>query len=355
MEKFHGRCGSKVHLLAPEVYVLASQERDFRVKNMNNFRGKNILVTGGTGFVGSHLVEELVKQKANVVTTFISTSPRSYFFTKGLNKKVKMAHVDIEDFENIYDLIVKNNIEVIFHLAAQALVETAFYNPRKAFSTNIIGTVNILESARLFSKVKAVVVASSDKAYGKLTNTSMRKYKENDPLQGDHPYEVSKSAADLISNSYFKTYKLPVVVTRFGNIYGEGDLNFSRIIPGIMKAIIKNEELEIRSNGKYIRDYLYVKDVVSGYLLLANNIEKIKGKSFNFGSSNTLSVIEVIKLCEKVFKNKINYSIMNTAKNEIPYQSLDFSKVKKILDWSPKYEIKKAIKKIKSWYENTLQ
>ncbi len=348
---------------------------------MSNFSNKNILVTGGTGFVGSHLVEELVKQKANVVTTFISTSPLSYFFTQGLNKKVKMVHVDVEDFEKIYDLIVKNNIEIIFHLAAQALVETAYYNPRKTFSTNIIGTVNVLESARLYPKIKAIVIASSDKAYGKLKYTSEAtslsrrtseveeersdgktsevkeggKYFETDPLRGDHPYEVSKSSADLISYSYFKTYNLPVVITRFGNIYGEGDLNFSRIIPGILRALIKNEKLEVRSDGKYVRDYLYVKDVVNGYLLLANNIEKSKGEAFNFGSEETLSAIEVINLIGQILKKKVKYKILDIAKNEIPYQSLDYAKIKKTLGWKPKFELNNVLKNVKKWYENILR
>src|SRR3989344_1507208 len=282
------------------------------------YKNKNILVTGGTGFVGSHLVEELVNQGANVVTTFLELDPLSYFFTQGLNKKVVMVQSDVEDFEKMHDIITKNNIEYIFHLAAQALVETAFYNPKRTLTTNITGTVNILESARLFPKVKAVIVASSDKAYGKLAKG---KYKEEDALRGDHPYEVSKSAADLICFTYFKTYGVPVVTTRFGNIYGEGDLNFSRIIPGIMESLITNERLELRGNGKFIRDYLYVKDVVNGYLLLAKNINKTKGEAFNFGSKETLSVLAVIKLIEKTLKKKINYKILNTAKNEIPYQS----------------------------------
>src|SRR3990167_6173220 len=311
------------------------------------YKNKNILVTGGTGFVGSHLVEELVNQGANVVTTFLELDPLSYFFTQGLNKKVVMVQSDVEDFEKMHDIITKNNIEYIFHLAAQALVETAFYNPKRTLTTNITGTVNILESARLFPKVKAVIVASSDKAYGKLNVVKSRlyrdKYKESDALRGDHPYEVSKSAADLISFSYFKTYGVPVVTTRFGNIYGEGDLNFSRIIPGIIKSLITNERLELRSNGKFIRDYLYVKDVVSGYLLLAKNINKTKGEAYNFGSKETLSVLEVIKLIEKTLKKKINYKILNTAKNEIPYQSLDYSKIKKALGWNPKFSINKTI------------
>ncbi len=315
------------------------------------YKNKNILVTGGTGFVGSHLVEELVNQGANVVTTFLELDPLSYFFTQGLNKKVVMVHADVEDFEKMHDIITKNNIEYIFHLAAQALVETAFYNPKRTLTTNITGTINILESSRLFPKVKAVIVASSDKAYGKLAKG---KYKEEDALRGDHPYEVSKSAADLICFTYFKTYGVPVVTTRFGNIYGEGDLNFSRIIPGIMESLITNEKLELRSNGKFIRDYLYVKDVVSGYLLLAKNINKIKGEAFNFGSKETLSVLEVIRLIEKTLKKKVNYKILNTAKNEIPYQSLDYSKIKKSLGWNPIFSINKTIENIYSWYKKNL-
>ena len=324
----------------------------------SKFKNKNILVTGGTGFVGSHLVEELVMQEANVVTTFISTNPLSYFFSQKLNKKVRMAHVDVRDFESVFDLVTKNDIEYIFHLAAQALVETAYYNPKKTMESNIMGTVNILESARLFPKVKAVVVASSDKAYGKLDYQTLRvkkaKYFETDPLKGDHPYEVSKSAADLIAYSYFKTYNLPVVITRFGNIYGEGDLNFSRIIPDIMRAIIKKEKLEIRSDGTYVRDYLYVKDVVDGYLRLANKIEKVRGEAFNFGSRESLSVIELIKSIERILKKKINYKILNTAKNEIPYQSLNYLKIKRKLDWQPKYNLVKSIEKIYKWYKKIL-
>lgn len=322
------------------------------MQNYNlKFKNKNILVTGGTGFIGSHLVEKLVRQKANVITTYISTFPNSYFFTQKLDKKVKMVQADVENFDAVFDLVVKNNIEYIFHLAAQALVEVAYFNPRKTLSTNILGTVNILEAARLFPKIKGVVVASSDKAYGKLRK---EKYLESDPLQGDHPYEVSKSSTDLIANSYYKTYGSPVVTSRFGNIYGEGDLNFSRILPGIMKSIIGGAILDIRSDGKYIRDYLYVKDVVDGYLLLAKNIDRVKGEAFNFGSSETLSVLKVIKIVESVLKKKIKYRILNTTKNEIPYQSLNYSKVKKAVGWNTKYKISNTSKKIKKWYERIL-
>lgn len=319
---------------------------------MNNLKGKNILVTGGTGFVGSHLIEELVKQKANIVTTFQSINPRSYFFTQHLNNKVVLVQLDVCNYDGIFDLVTKYDIEYIFHLAAQPLVGVAYHNPKRTLYSNILGTINVLECARSFSKVKGVIAASSDKSYGKLDK---KKYLETDPLLGDHPYEVSKSSAYFICYSYFKTYHVPVVVTRFGNVYGEGDLNFSRIIPGIMKSIVRSETLDVRSNGEYVRDYLYVKDVVDGYLLLANNINKIKGEAFNFGSEESLSVIELIRLTEKILNKKVRYKILNRAKNEIPYQSLDYSKIKKKLRWKPKFKLKKVLKNVKKWYENILR
>lgn len=311
-----------------------------------------ILVSGGTGFVGSHLVEQLVNSGASVVTTYQKTDPKSYFITENLQKKVVTEHIDITDFTKMWELVTKHDIEYIFHLAAQPIVTIAYNNPRQTFLTNVTGTVNILESARLYGKIKGIIVASSDKAYGKLS-AKTKAYVESDPLAGDHPYEVSKSAADLICYSYFKTYGLPVVTTRFGNIYGEGDLNFSRIIPGIMKSLIRNEILQIRSNGKYIRDYLYIKDVVNGYLLLLKHIDKVKGEAFNFGSSQPLSVHEVIVLAEKTLKVKIKYKILDTAQNEIPYQHLQFAKIKK-LGWKNESSLEETLGQIYSWYEKIL-
>ncbi|QQS43468.1 GDP-mannose 4,6-dehydratase [Candidatus Roizmanbacteria bacterium] len=314
---------------------------------MNTLKGKKILVTGGTGFVGSHLVKALIEQGAHVVTTFLQLDPLSYFMTEELDKKTVMERIDLVDFDRVFDLVTKHEVEYIFHLAAQPLVDVAYYNPRRTLESNINGTINILESARLYPKVKGILVASSDKAYGKHGEI---KYKETDALKGDHPYEVSKSAADLICTSYAKTYDLPVVITRFGNIYGEGDLNFSRIIPGIMRSLITKETLELRSDGTFVRDYLYVKDVVDGYIRLAENIENAKGKAYNFGSDDTLSVLELIDTIEKSLKTKISYDILNTAKNEIPYQSLDYSKIRKEFNWKPEYSVKNTAQSIKKWY-----
>lgn len=315
---------------------------------MNKLKNKNILVTGGTGFVGSHLVEELINQEAFVVTTFQTLNPLSYFTSKSLNEQVVMVNTDICEYEKIFDIVTKYEIEYIFHVAAQPLVDVAYYNPKRTLYSNILGTINVLESARLYPRIKGVIVASSDKAYGKLNK---EKYVETDILKGDHPYEVSKSAADLIAHSYFKTYNIPVVTSRFGNIYGEGDLNFSRIIPGIIKSVINKEILEIRSDGKYVRDYLYVKDVVKGYMLLAENIEKIKGEAYNFGSKDTLSVLNLLNLIEKTLNINIKYKILNIAKNEIPYQSLDYSKIVKKLNWKPKYSVSQVIRQTFKWYK----
>lgn len=319
----------------------------------------NILVTGATGFVGSHLVEELVKQKAQVIaTTHHPVLKNSYFATQKLDKKTEVVKIDLIDYSKVQRLIAKVQPQYIFHLAAQPLVDVAYDDPKETLYSNILGTVNVLESARRYGKVKAIVVASSDKAYGKITSNmdekAKPKYLESDPLVGDHPYEVSKSATDLIAQSYFRTYSLPVVITRFGNIYGEGDLHFSRLIPGIMKAMARDEVFEIRSNGKYVRDYLYVKDVVSGYLSLANNIERVKGEAFNFGSDDTYSVLDLIKLISQICQIPLKYKILDTAQNEIPYQSLDWSKIKKTLNWKPEHYLSSTINLIYDWYKSSL-
>lgn len=317
-----------------------------------NLAGKNVLVTGGTGFVGSHLVEALVDLGAHVSTTFLTLDPSSYFFSRGLDKKVTQVQLNVNHFENVYDTLTKLEIDFVFHLAAQALVDVAYFNPKQTLIDNIVGTINILEVARLYPKIQGVIVASSDKAYGK---TGEQKYVESTPLRGDHPYEVSKSAADLICTSYFKTYRTPVIITRFGNIYGEGDSNFSRIVPGTLEAAYTGKKLDIRSNGKHIRDYLYVKDVIDGYLLLAKNHKKALGEAYNFGSNDTLSVLDALKTVEKVTGQKIHYTIQNTAKNEIPYQSLSYKKINKEFGWSPKHSFSAGIEKAGPWYRKLLQ
>lgn len=317
-----------------------------RMENMESINGKNILVTGGTGFAGSHLVKELLRLGATVIVPIRSLDPRSYFATEQLGKKTVLAICNLKDEGRVLDVVSKYEIDYIFHLAAQAIVTTAYENPSETIISNIVGTTNILEAARRLSRVKGVIVASSDKSYGKST----KPYKETDPLRGDHPYDVSKSSTDLIAQAYSKTYNLPIVVTRFGNIYGEGDLNFSRIIPGIMKSIITKSQLELRSDGSYVRDYVYVKDVVSAYIFLLKNINQTKGQVFNISSNDSYSVISLVKKISQLTKNKFKYSILNVAKNEIPYQHLDDSKIRG-LGWKSVYTISRTSKSILNWYK----
>lgn len=310
---------------------------------------KSILITGATGFVGGHLVDQLLARGyKSIICTTIEYDRSAYFFRKDLDKHVVLINLDIRDYEKVLRTIVNHQVDCIFHLAAEAIVEDAYKNPRLTYETNVMGTVNILEAARVVNnQVKGIVVASSDKAYGKLHK---EKYVETDPLAGDHPYESSKSATDLIAQTYAKTYSLPVTITRFGNIYGEGDRNASRIIPSIMNAMHKNITLQLRSDGTHVRDYLYVRDVVEGYIALAENITKTAGKAFNFGSDDTYSVLDLIHKIEDILQRKIKYTVNNNAKNEIQYQSLDYSKVSEYLNWNPAHHLDSVIERIYADY-----
>jgi len=217
-----------------------------------------------------------------------------------------------------------------------------------------MGTVNVLEVCRTTQgvpqNIKSIVIVSSDKAYGKAEKLP---YIETSPLRGDHPYDASKSAADLIARAYFVTYNMPIVITRFSNVFGPGDQNFSRIIPGILRAVIKNKEFLVRSNGKMIREYTYIKDIADGCIKLAGNSENF-GEAFNFGSKNIFNVIEVINDIEKILDVKVDYKILNIAKNEIPAQYLDWSKAKKILSWQAKTSFEDGIKETFNWLKNGL-
>ena len=311
-------------------------------------KGKNVLITGGAGFFGSHLAGKCLEDKASkVVVCDLVVEPRSYFLEQGLDKYVTYERCNIIDFGHIRSVIIKHNIDIVFHVAAQAIVDAAYHDPLGTINSNVIGTANVLEACRLYGKVESILVTSTDKAYGKLPRVS-----EKNPLSGDHPYEVSKTSADIIARSYYKTYKLPVVVTRFGNVYGEGDLNFSRIMPGIMQSIVKNETLLIRSNGKYIRDYVYVGDVVDATLLLTKNIKRVQGEAFNISSLENLSVIEAVKRVKTILGLKVDYKILSIAINEIPEQSVNFNKIRSRLGWEPKNNFESSIPQIYEWYKS---
>lgn len=308
---------------------------------------KTILVTGGAGFIGSHLTLELAKHNT-VIVLDTTIDPRSYFCQHSLDKKTILILGDVRNQSLVNKIVSQYRVEYIFHLAAQTIVETAYENPAETIETNINGTLSMLEAVRNYKFVKMLIVASSDKAYGKLQK---KKYVESDPLRGDHPYEASKSAADTLCTTYWKTYQTPVVITRFGNVYGEGDLNFTRLIPGIMRSVIHQTPLEIRSDGTYVRQYIYVKDVVNAYIKLVQTGKPILGEAFNFGSNDMLSVLDVIKYSRSILSKKISYTIMKTAKNEITYQALNYKKATNMLTWRPLSTFKKTLPSIFSYYQ----
>lgn len=316
------------------------------MENMAGLKGKTVLITGAAGFIGSHLVEQLHEMGAKLISLDIEIKRNSYFITNSIYRKTIFEIVDVRDRGAVFDVFNKYSPQYVFHLAAEAIVEEGYYDPAKTIETNVMGTVNVLDAARSSNTLKRIIVASSDKAYGKTKEA----YTETSPLKGDHPYDVSKSSADLISQTYFKTYGLPVVITRFGNVYGEGDNHFNRLVPGICEALLKNQILKIRSNGKYVRDYLYVKDVVDGYIFLSGLSDKIHGEAYNFSSKDALSVFEMIKKAETILGEKIRYVINNNAKNEIPYQHLNDHKIRS-LGWKNINDLDSTLPRIFNWYK----
>lgn len=317
---------------------------------MTNIKKSKVIVTGGCGFIGSHLVKELVMQGSRIMVVDIAIHPKSMFALDKLRREVELRFTDVRDKKKIFAIVRRYDPDYIIHLAAEPIVSYIVKNPYDAFHTNIMGTIHILEVARKLKSVKGVIVASSDKAYGKTRDT----YTEDSPLRADHPYDVSKASIDLISQAYSVTYQVPVVVTRFGNVYGEGDFHFDRIIPGLCKALIRKKELLLRSDGSYVRDYLYVNDVVSGYIFLLKNIKRANGHAFNFASKDNISVLELIRKAEKVLNIKIKYKILNTAHNEIPYQHLNDEKVRK-LGWKSQYTLRNSLPNVYTWYQKLLQ
>jgi CDP-glucose 4,6-dehydratase len=321
----------------------------------NHFwKDKKVLVTGALGFLGGHLAKTLAHKQAKVWGLDCLRPPAKHpLLSKEDFKLIKTVKADVRDLGAILKLLRKNKIEVIFHLAAQSWVGICLEKPLEGFKTNIEGAWNILEAARQTPGVKSIVVASSDKAYGA---HPMLPYTEDFALLAHHPYDVSKACADLLAVAYAKTYQTPAAVTRCGNIYGPGDLNFSRIVPEAIRCALKGRKLVIRSDGKFTRDYVFIKDIVKAYLLLGQKIYQGhgSGEAFNFSNEKPLSVLEIVKNIYRLTSQRPHFEVLNRASCEIKNQFLCSKKARKILGWKPETTLEQGLKETITWYRKHL-
>jgi CDP-glucose 4,6-dehydratase len=316
----------------------------------NNFwEDRTVFITGCTGFLGSWLTKYLVDRNANVVGLVRDWVPKSHLNQSGLSNCITTVRGEVEDYLLLDRCVNEYEVDTVFHLAAQTIVPIAYANPLATFKANIEGTWNVLEASRRAEAVRRIIVASSDKAYG---NQDRLPYDEGTPLQGCYPYDVSKSCADLLCNAYFETFALPVCVTRCGNFYGGGDLNFNRIVPGTIRSILREKPPIIRSDGSFVRDYFYIKDGAESYLLLAEKMEnrKIHGEAFNFSTEQPLSVMELMDKILNVMNSKLEPIVLNEAVHEIKAQYLSAKKAKELLRWRPQYTIEEGLKETVHWY-----
>ncbi len=309
-------------------------------------------VTGGTGLVGNWLVQRLVAAGADVVCLVRDWVPQSELVRSGSLERTKVVRGDVRDREVIERTLGEYEIDTVIHLAAQTIVTIANRNPVSTFETNILGTWNLLEACRRSPQVKQVVVASSDKAYG---DQEILPYDERTPLQGQHPYDVSKSAADLIAKTYAVSYGLPVAITRCGNFFGGGDLNWNRIVPGTIRSILRRQRPIIRSDGNYVRDYFYVEDGAAAYMLLAEKLagnSNLCGEAFNFSYGTHVTVSELSHRILAMMDSHVEPEILDQADNEIREQLLNPGKARDILKWAPLFTLEQGLDKTIAWYRD---
>jgi len=315
------------------------------------WRGRTVLVTGASGFIGSWLVQALLDLEAQVVALFRHANPRSDPYRTGIIRRVAVANVALEDFWALEQVINRYETEVVFHLGAQTLVPAAHRFPLPTFEANIRGTYHLLEACRLHrSVVQRIVIASSDKAYGE---QPVLPYKEEVPLAGRCPYEVSKSCADLLAQAYFHTYGLPLAIARCGNVYGGGDLHWSRLVPGVIRSLWRGERPQIRSDGTCIRDYVYVRDIIRAYLQLAEHLDdpRVVGEAFNFGAEKPLTVLEMVDQIRRLMgRTDLLPEIQDCAEGEIHSQYLSTAKARAVLGWQPVYDLETGLRETISWY-----
>lgn len=316
---------------------------------------RQVFVTGATGLLGSHLTHALVERGANVVALVRDAVAQSHFHRLRLGDKVTIVHGALEDYPLLERALNEHEIETVFHCAAQAIVGTANRNPLSTWETNVRGTYNLLEACRRNAKlVGRVVVASSDKAYG---DQPVLPYTEESPLEGRFPYDASKSITDLITRSYFETYAVPACTTRCGNLFGPGDLNWNRIVPGTIRSALRGERPIIRSDGSFIRDYVFVGDAVDAYLRTAESIGRgdVTGEAFNFSDNKPMSVLEI---CAAVLaaagRTDLAPNVLNHASHEIKAQFLDSTRARTRLGWAPKFGVTDGLAQTVGWYREHL-
>ncbi|PCI40766.1 MAG: sugar dehydratase [Elusimicrobia bacterium] len=314
---------------------------------------RRVFVTGATGVIGSALTRQLIAEGADVSALIFERPDGSDLVRSGDINKIKQIDGRLEDGPLLDKTLTAGNFEAVFHLGAQALVESALTDPVATFETNIKGTYNLLDACRKVGGIKAIVVASSDKAYGA---KDALPYTEDMALEGRFPYEVSKSCTDLISLAYHRTYALPVAVTRCGNVYGPGDLNWSRIVPGTIKSLLTGERPVIRSDGKFKRDYIFVKDIAAAYLQTAEALldGRCAGEAFNFAAEAPLNVLEIVEAISTALNVSLEPDIRHTAKHEIRDQYLDCSKAREALAWKPGYTLEDGLAETIAWYKDYL-
>ncbi len=323
--------------------TIAAEEASF-------WRDRPVLVTGATGLVGGWVVRRLLGLGADVVCLVRDWVPGSELVRAGLLERVRVVRGDVRRQVLLERTLGEYEIDTVIHLAAQTIVGVANRNPVSTLDVNIRGTWALLEACRRSPAVKAIVTASSDKAYG---DQPVLPYTEAAPLQGTHPYDVSKSCADLIAHAYAVTYRLPVAVTRCGNFFGGGDLNWSRVVPGTIRAVLRGQRPVIRSDGRYVRDYFYVEDGAAAYTLLARRLGErpvLAGEAFNFSYEQQLTVLELVERILALMGSRLAPDVRDEASHEIRCQMLDSAKARERLNWSPAFTLDAGLQATIAWY-----
>ena len=314
-----------------------------------------VLVTGATGLVGGWLVRRLLAANASVVCLVRDWIPHSELVSTMMIEQVQVVRGDLSDQTLLERILGEFGIESVIHLAAQTIVGTANRNPISTFETNIRGTWLLLEACRRGPLVQQIVIASSDKAYG---DQEQLPYSETAPLQGQHPYDVSKSCADLIAHTYANTYQLPVAITRCGNFYGGGDLNWNRIVPGTIRSVLRGQRPVIRSDGLFVRDYFYVKDGAAAYMLLTERLSRdssLIGQAFNFSNEIQVTVLDIVNRILEQMGSNLAPDIRDEVSHEIRHQYLSAAKARDMLDWQPEYSLDEGLAETISWYQAFLE